>query len=206
MPARGGQRGGRYLAQAAHLEAASVPAFRRLARELSRHGAPAPLCRAAGRAARDEARHALLVGRLARAAGARPPRVVVAPARPRSLAALAVDNAVEGCVRETFGAAIVWWQAAAAADPAVRAAAAHIAPDETRHATLAWQIDAWATRQLPRSARQELRAARARALDTLTSEWSATLPAAVRHPLGLPDGPAAVRLIGDLGAELFARA
>jgi hypothetical protein len=76
---------GAYLASMAHLEAASIEAFERLARELETHRAPASLVAAARRAARDETRHARAATRLARRAHATPPRVVVRPARPRSL-------------------------------------------------------------------------------------------------------------------------
>jgi hypothetical protein len=60
-PARGAcarDEVGRALAAMAHLEAASVPAFRRLGAELASLGAPASFVRAADRAARDEIRHA----------------------------------------------------------------------------------------------------------------------------------------------------
>ncbi|HXI59093.1 MAG TPA: hypothetical protein VNO55_23660, partial [Polyangia bacterium] len=48
---------GRWLAQVAALEAASVPAFGRLASELDAHGAPGHLVRAARAAQIDETRH-----------------------------------------------------------------------------------------------------------------------------------------------------
>jgi hypothetical protein len=63
----------------------------------------------------------------------------VAPAPPaRSLEELAVENAVEGCVRETYGALTAIWQARTAKDPSVAAAVRRIARDETRHAALSW--------------------------------------------------------------------
>src|SRR5260221_4003130 len=49
---------GETLARAAWLEAASIHAFRRLARELHAHGAPRALVEAARTCARDEIRHA----------------------------------------------------------------------------------------------------------------------------------------------------
>src|SRR5450432_2288135 len=54
---------GRFFAGAAHLEAASVPAFRRVAAELAAFGAPKHLSRAAHRSAREEIRHAELMTR-----------------------------------------------------------------------------------------------------------------------------------------------
>lgn len=61
---------GQWLAAQAHLEAASVPAFLRLARELRTHAAPAALVRAAMAAAGDERRHARVMTTLARRHGA----------------------------------------------------------------------------------------------------------------------------------------
>ena len=75
----------------------------------------------------------------------------------RSLEELAVENAAEGCARETFGALVATWQARAAGNPLVRGVMARIARDETRHADLAWAVDGWARGRL------ESRRARARA-------------------------------------------
>ena len=52
----------------------------------------------------------------------------------RELEAIAIENAVEGCVRESFGALLATWQAKTAGDARVRAAMKRIARDETRHA------------------------------------------------------------------------
>lgn len=98
---------GAYFATLARLEAASVPAFLALRRELRAHRAPAPLLRAAARAAADEVRHARAMTALARRFGARvfnPPPPPPAP--PRPLLDVAAENAREGCVRETYGAAL----------------------------------------------------------------------------------------------------
>src|SRR5580658_1383630 len=91
--------------EAAYLEAASVRAFDWLEDELSAHGAPERLQARARRAARDEVRHARVIRSFAERAGARVPSLRVKAARARSLEAMAVENAVEGCVNETLGAA-----------------------------------------------------------------------------------------------------
>src|SRR5262249_18706716 len=101
---------GAYFADAAHLEDASVHAFRRLRRELLAHGAPPRLLRAAERAARDEIRHARLTGRLARRFGGDLCRARVKKLATRPLDEVAIENAVEGCVRETFGAMVATFQ------------------------------------------------------------------------------------------------
>src|SRR5262249_46481286 len=58
-----------WLARAAHLEAASVPAFAQLERELEAHRAPESLIAGARRALLDEVRHARIMNDLARAVG-----------------------------------------------------------------------------------------------------------------------------------------
>jgi hypothetical protein len=126
------------------LEAASVPAFERLVDELLTHGAPARLVAAARAAIADERRHARVIGALARRYGGEPASAHVEPMAPRALVELARENAVEGCVAETWGAVIAHHQAAHAPDRRVRAALARVADDEARHAELAWAIAAWA--------------------------------------------------------------
>ncbi len=172
-----------WLARQACLEAASVPAFAHLARELAHHGAPIDLIRGALRSARDEVAHAQRMTELARCRGVEPMAPQLRPAHVRPLQAVAVDNEVEGCVRETVGAALCWRQAIAATAPDVRAAMAAIADDETRHAALAARISEWARRQ-PRVDVAALDDARARAVAEVRTELCEDAPAT----LGLPRG------------------
>jgi hypothetical protein len=195
---------GQWLANAAHLEAASVHAFRVLGRELGRHGAPRGLVAGARRALRDEARHARMTARLARAHGVTPPPVRVARAHRRSLEEIAVENAAEGCVRETFAAMLAMWQARAAADPEVRQTMAAIALDEVRHAELAWSVDAWARRHLDSAARRRVDQARSQAVTELSVAVS-NPPAALVRAIGLPDGARARTLVAALERELWSR-
>src|SRR5580700_10937595 len=58
-----GETPGSFLAHCAYLEAESVHAFRRLARELAAHAAPARLVARAERAAQEEVRHARAMSR-----------------------------------------------------------------------------------------------------------------------------------------------
>ena len=96
-------------------------------------------------------------------------------------------------------------QACTAADPVVRAVMAEVAEDETRHAELAWAIEAWAFTRLNAGARRsalETRAAAAEALRSATIEGSAD-PETSRV-LGLPSASLASALIDALGATLWA--
>ena len=166
---------GAYFARMAWLEAASVHAFRTLARELDAHGAPRALSCATRRAARDEVRHARVTRALARRHGARPARVRPPAARPvRSIAAIAVDNAVEGCVREAFGAVVLAWQARFAADPRVRRELSRIADDEAGHAALAWQIARFVEPKLSPTDRARVARARREAIDELARDSDPT--------------------------------
>ncbi len=158
---------GAYFANAARLEAASVAAFRRLRDELELHGAPAALCEAARDAEQDEVRHTLAMARLARRHGGRYVRPRVEAVAPRSLAAIAEENAVEGCARETFGALLATHQAEHAADPEIARAMRAIAADETRHAALSWAIARWSLAQLDAAQRATITAAWHEAMDSV---------------------------------------
>lgn len=134
---------GETFARAAVLEAASVVSFRRLAKDLERHGAPRALVRRAERAARDEKRHAALTRRLARRFGGVRVRARVVAAAPRTLREIALENAREGCVGETLGALLLSARAHASDDAEVRATLREIARDEVAHAAFAWDLRAF---------------------------------------------------------------
>jgi hypothetical protein len=195
---RGRTRAGAYLAELAALEEASVRAFELLASELESHGAPRHLVLEARASAGDERRHARAIGGLAARFGGVPARVRYARPAPRSLAALARENAVEGCVRETFGALVNAWQAARAVDSDVRARMAEIARDELRHAALSWEVQAWAEAALsPRERRGVARAKRSAVAQIVAS--AARAPGEdVREVLGLPDATDALALARGL--------
>jgi hypothetical protein len=201
-PVRRGDAVGAMLAEMAHLEAASVHAFRRLGIELASMRAPRALVRRAERSARDEVRHARVTARLARRRGAKAAPVVLERRRPlRSLVDFAVENAVEGCVRECFGALVATRQAARARDPEVAREMGRIARDETRHAALAWEIARWLAPRLDADARERVEQARRAALASLRCEVALT-PRSVARALGLPTGAEAQRLVDAFSAAL----
>lgn len=177
---------GAHFARMAHLEAASVPAFRRLRAQLRTLGAPRRLLDACTRAARDEVHHARAAARLARRFGAQAPRVEVEAAAPPDRSQLAADNAREGCVRETFGALVATWQARQAADGDVRAVMERVAADETRHAELAWEIDAWLRPRLTPAERERVDEARRAGLAELAASLDANPDETLARAAGLP--------------------
>ena len=142
---------GQHLARCARLEAASVTAFLRLHDELAAHGAPAAFCCAASEPLPDEVRHARQTAALAEGHGARPSRAGACAAVAPAVFYVARENAVEGCVRETWllvGLAL----AGHATDPGIAQQLQRIAQDEIRHATLSWDVAHWIAPRL--SARQ----------------------------------------------------
>ena len=201
----GGRITGGWLAEVSALEAASVPAFLRLAAELAKHGAPAQLVRAARRAAADEIRHAILTARAAAARGALPKFLTVVQLPVRSLLAVVTENAREGCVRETFGAITAAYQARHAADPELRALMTTIADDEARHAHLAWEVDAWARTVLPSRTATRLGEAKEVLFAELAVEVGAmSPPASLAVAAGLPSVAIASELVNRAKTVLLA--
>jgi hypothetical protein len=194
---------GAFFSEIAHLEASAVFAFRILAHELHAHGAPLSLVRAARDAADDEVRHAESMTRIARRFGAEPARVRVRPRPIRTLYEIALDNACEGCVRETFGALVGTHQAAAATDPEIAAALRMIAEDETRHAALSWAIAEWVEGRLTEDERAHVRAARARAVVALRAEMACEPAPELVSVAGLPASARATALLDQVARDLW---
>lgn len=192
----------RWFEDVAHLEDASVHAFARLEAELCEHGAPARLITSARRAQLDERRHARVTGALARALGGHPERARARRPRARSLEAMARENAVEGCVRETFGAAVVRFQAERAEDPTIRRALGRIADDEARHASLSWRVHVWLTSKLDPRARSRVAAAARRAARALANDRREPAIEIARRA-GAPRSAARAAILAAL-ASLFA--
>lgn len=194
-----------WLARAAEAEAASVPAFVALRDELIALGAPSELADGARRAAADEVRHADVMGRLAAGRGAAgPSRHARVDPPARSLFELALENAVEGCVYETFSGLVAMHQARHAADPAVRETMTGIAEDEVRHGELAWRIHSWACGRLSDEEVAAIEAAVERAADAMIAQLGdERFEDATRAALGLPSPTTAAALARAARAELW---
>jgi hypothetical protein len=189
---------GDYLARSAHLEAASVIAFEQLARDLALLGAPAQLIADCRDAAREEVEHARVIGALARARGAAPSEVELGVQRTPSVFALALENVIEGVVRETYGALQAIVRARTAAAPDVRAAMAQIARDEASHAALSARIAVWCDTQLSPDERAQVAVAKRTALAELRRELAHEPTPALRDQLGLPPSALAASLVDQL--------
>jgi len=181
-----------FLLGCAHMEAASVIAFARLADDLEVLGAPAGLVVRMRAAAGDEVRHARDV--LALAGDHSMPVVDITPARRKDAFTIALENAREGCVRETFAALVACRQAASARDEAVRTVMTTIAADETRHAELSWELASWLDERLDDDQRRAVVRAREDEARALRAELAARrLPEDT--DLGLPGAAEAVGLM-----------
>jgi hypothetical protein len=135
----------------------------------------------------DEARHFQQVRALARRyRGPAPARPDPPLPRDRDLGAIACHNAVEGCVRETFGAVVAAWQAQTAIDPVVRQTMTAVARDEAAHAQLAWDVHAWALDKLDGRGQAAVAEARAQAVTELVGAAGAPVEPALVRAAGLP--------------------
>ncbi|MEA2753602.1 MAG: hypothetical protein QOI41_7745 [Myxococcales bacterium] len=196
---------GEHFASMATLEAASVVAFRRLHRQLAAYGAPRELLERIRKAARDEVRHARATGILAKKYGVTPaaPQLGACDESP-SLFAIALENAREGCVRETYGALVAHLQTTRAGDADVRACMAAIADEETEHAALSWDIAAWIEAQLDEEQRAHLAAERRDAFATLARDVAVPVNAQVARISGIPSACDALRMLEGLEPMMLA--
>jgi hypothetical protein len=194
---------GQFFANVARLERSAASAFRVIAAELAALGAPLRLRRAAFRAARDEVRHGEIMARLARRHGVEPPLEQIEARSLRSLFAFALDNVIEGCVRETYGAACARYQAAVARDADVRLQLGRVAREEARHAELSWQIHEWARALLSEAQRSELASVAQSAVAELRRELAHDWGSAVRSEAGMPSPGHAEALLATLETALW---
>lgn len=196
---------GAWFAGLAELEEASVYAFVWLGLELERLGAPTELVARCTSAAADEVHHAHAVARLAKRYGAdlEPAPTPTLPAQ-RSLQEVAMENAREGCVRETYGALVAVWQSKHSTDPMVRSVMSQIAVDESRHAELSADIDAWARTVLSELDCSALDSAKSKAVATLRDTVMEEVCSDLVTNVGLPTVHAAQQLFAQAERTLWA--
>src|SRR5262249_8911762 len=155
-------------------------------------------------AADDEVRHARIMSSLARRLGAKRGAVRVARRGVRALPEVAIENCVEGCVRETFGALVATWQAREARDPQMRAAMRDIARDEIRHAALAFRVATWMSSRLDRVEKTRVEKARRRAIRDLRNELGTEPAPELVSAAGLPARRDALRLLDEMERAVWA--
>ena len=198
------------FSEIAHMEAAAVLAFGVLDTQLRELGAPPELLMRAARARKDEIAHAAITARLARRFGGTPaaPHVETTARRdaqnPRLQ--LALENAVEGCVREAYGSLVAAFQAAHSSDAGVRAAFTRIAADEAEHAELSFDIDAWLAPLLTAGERRQVEAAKADAWLALEASCDVAAAPEVVSIAGLPTAAGARALLAQLAWAAYGAA
>ena len=119
-----------------------------------------------------------------------------------ALLAVARENAVEGCVRETYGALLAAYQARAARDPRVREELAVIAADEARHAELSWDVHRWIMGRPSEDERATIRLAMSAAIAELGRELAIEPSDDVVETAGMPTRAVALTLFAALGAHV----
>jgi hypothetical protein len=197
-----GESLGDRLAHQAYYEAASVHAFAHLADALHCAGAPTSLVQRARQAAQDETKHAATFAHLALEHGVNAQSPSHPSATP-SLFDLALENATEGCVRETLGAFVARHQSEHARTPALRAAFASIADDELAHAIYSWDLMAWFDTVLAPEERAAMHAAYEAACASALNDVQTAQDTLDAH-LGLPNADEARRMFTAMLAELAA--
>ncbi|WP_040849290.1 hypothetical protein [Thiofilum flexile] len=194
---------GHYFAEMASMETAAITAFRYLVRELEAYQAPAALIQMAREAVQEEIEHAEMAGLLAQAYDTSVPEVLIDDFRLRSLVDIALENAVQGCVNETYAAACGYWQAAVAEHEVFREVIAHISEEESKHATLSWAIHVWIMPQLTLQEQQVVRVAQAQAIARLQTIEGADEHPLIRMALGQPSAAESERLVNQLRTQLW---
>lgn len=194
---------GMYFSNMAAMETAAVTAFRYLTRELEAYQAPDELVRMARAAIDEEIDHAEMAGLLSQAYATPVPEVRVDDFQLRSLFEIALENAVEGCVNETFAAACGIWQHEHAEHEAFRAVMGRVAEEESGHAELSWGIHSWIMQQLTEAQQQHIRQAQRETVAALESSFKVENDVVLRQAVGLPGVEDAARLFQELRGQLW---
>ena len=192
-----------YLANMTAMETAAITAFEYLVRELKAYGAPALLIAQAQQAVIEEQRHSEMAGLLAAAHQADVSVIKVDDFSLRSLYEIALENAIEGCINETFAAACGLWQSEHAQMPVFKKVIAHITDEEMGHAALSWDIHEWLMPQLTPSQQQTIHNAQAEAVETLIANFKQKGDSAQQLAFGLPDETGATAIFAQLQSSIW---
>ena len=153
----------RYFIRSYHAEASSVAAFLQLRAELEKHNTPQNLLDRCLIAAKEEVHHARMMAKFVKDCGAALPELNFGCPKSRDLYEIALDNAVEGCIFESYSALKAQYQAIHATDSRILVAMKMIAKDETKHAQLAWDIHHHLMTQLSDQEQQKIHQAQQKA-------------------------------------------
>jgi hypothetical protein len=119
---------------------------------------------------------------------------------------MAIENAAEGCARESWAAVVATHQAALSGDAVLRSVMQRIAADERRHAALSYQLASWLDTRLDAAERRLVRSAYADTLSRLRHELKAEVEPELICIAGLPNAAAASVLLSELEKSRVAQA
>lgn len=191
-----------YLAQEAHQKLAAAQRIQWLGRSLCELSCPAEYIRHVEHAAQEKFDHAALLCLLS--------HVSLEDAMPRPTDAplgdlweLTLDIAASRCVVDTYAAARFAFQARHAQTPELRGAFLEIARQDAVHATLFWELLAWALSHLSPSRARQLSDEQRRVREALRLAIETPLPEELHQIAGVPDADAAHALLDVLEFQLW---
>jgi hypothetical protein len=190
-----------WFLQATQAEIGSVGAFLLLREELQRLDAPQHFIQQCLEAARDEVQHARLMNNVCRSVGIQPSIPQISDIPNRSIFDIALENALEGCIHESYAAMQALHQSQHASTPEFRRLFFIIAQDELRHADLSLRIHQWLMTQLSQSQQQTIKEAQQKCLEQLL-EFHANQP---HNPALNMLGPPEPKKAQELAKSLFSQ-
>lgn len=186
-------------AQAFHAEASSVMAFILLRLELenlgkNQYAIDTNILERCTQASKDEIVHARYFAGLAKQQGCTLPPLQFGDMdaiqnHKRSLLEITIDNAVEGCIFESFSAIKASYQAKHSTNPTFAKIAKAIAEEETQHAILAWDIHTMLMAQLSHTEQRIVKEAQHAAILQLRAQIQREqqiMPLEFQRALGYP--------------------
>lgn len=195
-----------FYSTALELELVSIAAFKIMHLELSAYGAPSSILARIAEAEVVKRQHTSLLRGIVREVGGIDSGIEVSVDRPlRSLEDIAIENVVEGCVRESFGARVAAVQAERVLDPRHKKVFATIASDELNHAELAWAVHDWIRPYLGAAGATRVEVALLRAIDDLWVDATANYAKELEATAGLPSPTEMRTLLGELEQKLWCR-
>jgi hypothetical protein len=175
-----------YFSRAYHAEASSVAAFLQLRAELKSHGAPIELQNRCLSAAIEEVHHARMMNQLLQDSGGCSQPLSFGTLPKRSLYELALDNAVEGCVFESYSALKALYQARHATDERIVFVMKVLSKDELGHAQLSWDIHHYLMTKLSKTEQRAISNAQRKALQDVNHQAQLEFNLPQSSSLGFP--------------------
>ena len=191
-----------FFARAYHAEASSVAAFLQLRRELALHNAPSELLDRCIKAAKEEIIHARFMAGLAKKTNPILPCLDFGSVLNRSLFELALDNATEGCIFESYAALKAHYQANNATNSKIKRLMQRIAKDETNHAQLAWDIHHYLMKRLSAEEQKYIIQAQQEALVQLQEQVLRESEHPQRQAVGFPPTTLYVHFAAQIGEKI----